>query len=82
MTVPWAGMGMGLLTLVVVAAVGTILTITVCLSPIALLLLVVLVLALLLGWTVVGLIVGERLLQLLKMDNPSPLLAVVGASLC
>ena len=77
MVVPWASVGMGLLTLVVVVAVGTILAITVCLSPIAILLLVVLMIALLLGWTVAGLIVGERLLKLLKVDTPSPLLAVV-----
>jgi hypothetical protein len=74
---PWASLGMGLLTLVVVTAVATILAITVCLSPIALLLLIVLLIALLLGWTVAGLIVGERLLKLLRLNDPSPLLAVV-----
>lgn len=82
LAVPWAGLGMGLLTLVVVAAVSTILAITVCLSPVALLLLLVLMVALLLGWTVAGLIVGERILTVLKVPEPSPLLsAVIGVVL-
>ena len=74
--VPWASVGMGLLTMIVVAAVTVILFITICLSPLALLLLVALAAAILLGWTVAGLLVGERILVALNIEDPSPLLSV------
>ena len=74
--VPWASVGMGLLTMIVIAAVTVILVITICLSPLALLLVVALAVAVLLGWTVAGLLVGERILIALNIKDPSPLLSV------
>jgi hypothetical protein len=82
LAVPWASLGMGLLTFVAVLAVSVILAITLCLSPLAVLLLLALCLALLLGWAVAGLLVGERILQALRVRDFSPLLAVgIGAVL-
>jgi len=72
---PWASLGMGLLTLVAVLAISVILTITLCLIPLAVALLLATCVALLLGWAVAGLLVGERILQALKVHDFSPLLA-------
>lgn len=72
----------GLLTWVLAAAAGIVLAITICLLPIAILLAIVMVLVALLSWIVVGWVVGQKLLAMLKVQQPSMALeAAVGTGL-
>jgi cytoskeletal protein CcmA (bactofilin family) len=78
--VPWASLGMGALTFVAALAVALVLTITLCLIPAALLLLLALGLAVLAGWAVVSLWLGELILKALKVQNTAPVLAVAAGA--
>jgi hypothetical protein len=75
-----ASFGTGLLTVLAGAAVIIVLVITICLAPLGILLALPLGLATLLGWVVVGYLVGQRLMTVLKKDAaPAPMVtALVG----
>jgi cytoskeletal protein CcmA (bactofilin family) len=72
--------GVGLLTLFLGAALIVVLLVTVCLAPIGLLVGLPLALASLVGWAVVGYLLGQRLMPLLnKQATPAPAVtALVG----
>jgi hypothetical protein len=74
---PLPSLGMGFLTAVVAIALTTLLAITICLLPIALFVGLVTTAAGFFGWIAVGLLVGQKLLEGLKAQEPAPLLAVV-----
>jgi len=72
----WTSFGVGLLTLVVALTVTIFLIVTICLSPVGLLLVLALVVAILFGWVVIGYVLGQRLILLLKKEEAtSPLLS-------
>jgi cytoskeletal protein CcmA (bactofilin family) len=68
--------GVGLLTIVVAAALIVLFAITICLSPVAFLLGVATLAAGIFGWTAVGLLVGQKLLEAFKVEEINPLIAV------
>jgi len=74
---PLPSLGMGFLTAVVAAGLIVLLAITLCLSPIALFIFLITVAAIFFGWIATGLLVGQKLLEGLKAQEPAPLLAVV-----
>jgi cytoskeletal protein CcmA (bactofilin family) len=74
---PLPSLGVGFLTAVVAVALTTLLAITICLSPIALFIGLVTTAAGFFGWIAVGLLVGQKLLEGLKAQEPAPLVAVV-----
>ena len=74
---PVASIGVGLLTLLVVPLLMLLFVITICLIPLAIVLGLGLLVALLYGWIALGLLIGERLLALLQMEAPLPLVAVL-----
>ncbi|HID65026.1 MAG TPA: hypothetical protein EYP49_20090 [Anaerolineae bacterium] len=74
---PLPSLGIGFLTLVVAVGLTVLLAITICLSPIALFIALVVTAAGFFGWIAVGLLVGQKLLEGLKAQEPAPLLAVV-----
>jgi len=76
LTAPLPSGGVGLLTIVVAAALMVLLAITICLSPVAFLLGVATLAAGIFGWTAVGLLVGQRLLEAFKVEEINPLIAV------
>jgi len=74
---PLPSLEVGFLTAVVAVGLTALLAITVCLSPIALFIGLVTTAAGFFGWIAVGLLVGQKLLEGLKAQEPAPLLAVV-----
>ncbi len=74
---PLPSLGIGLLTAVVAMAVIVLLAITICLAPVSLVLGIALSIAGLFGWIVIGLVVGVKVMEALKAQDPSPLVAVV-----
>jgi hypothetical protein len=74
---PLPSLGVGFLTAVVAAGLTALLAITICLSPIALFIGLVATAAGFFGWIAVGLLVGQKLLEGLKVQEPTPLAAVV-----
>jgi len=74
---PLPSLGVGFLTAVVAVGLTTLLAITICLSPIALFIGLATTAAGFFGWIAVGLLVGQKLLEGLKIQEPAPLLAVV-----
>ena len=74
---PLPSLGVGFLTLVVAVGLTALLAITICLSPIALFIGLATTAAGFFGWIAVGLLVGQKLLEGLKAQEPAPLLAVV-----
>jgi hypothetical protein len=74
---PLPTLGVGFLTAVVAVGLTALLAITVCLSPIALFIGLITTVAGLFGWIAVGLLVGQKLLEGLKAQEPTPLVAVV-----
>ena len=69
-----ASFGTGLLTMLAGSAVIIVLVITICLAPLGILLALPLGLATLLGWTVFGYLLGQRLMPVLKKDAaPAPM---------
>jgi cytoskeletal protein CcmA (bactofilin family) len=75
-----ASFGVGLLTMIVGVALIAVLIVMICLAPLGLLLALPLALATLLGWTVTGYMLGQRLMPLLKAGaTPAPFVtALVG----
>lgn len=74
---PLPSLGVGFLTLVVAIGLTLLLAFTICLSPIALFTALITVAAGFFGWIAVGLLVGQKLLEGLKAQEPAPLVAVV-----
>jgi hypothetical protein len=74
---PLPSLGVGFLTAVVAVGLTALLVITICLSPIALFIGLATTAAGFFGWIAVGLLVGQKLLEGLKVQEPAPLLAVV-----
>lgn len=74
---PLPGLGVGLLTCIVALALMVLLAITICLSPIAFLVGVATFAAGLFGWIAAGLLVGEKMMEALKLREPAPVVAVV-----
>jgi len=77
MAAPLPSLGVGFLTAVVAIALTALLVITVCLSPIALFIALATIAAGFFGWIAVGLLVGQKLLEGFKAQEPTPLLSVV-----
>lgn len=71
----------GLLTWIVGIGLVVVLAITICLIPFAVLLSLVLLVAALLSWIVVGWCIGNKLLALLNLRNPSPVLEATSGTL-
>lgn len=78
---PIASIGVGLLTLIVMPLLMLLLTITICLIPLAVVLGLTLLVAALYGWIALGLLIGERLMELLQVEKPLPLVAVLVGTL-
>ncbi len=74
---PLPSLGVGFLTAVVAAGLTALLAITICLLPIALFIGLITTAAGFFGWIAVGLLVGQKLLEGLKVQEPAPLVAVV-----
>jgi hypothetical protein len=74
---PLPSLGVGFLTAVVAASLTALLAITICLSPIALFMGLATIVAGFFGWIAVGLLIGQKLLEGLKAQEPAPLVAVV-----
>jgi hypothetical protein len=74
---PWHSLAWGLLTLIVGVGLGALLIITVCLSPGGVLVWLAILIAGLFGWVAIGLLVGEKLLVALKLEEPVPVVAAV-----
>jgi len=74
---PLSGLGVGFLTAIVAAALATLLAITICLLPMSFFVAVATLAAILFGWTAVGLLVGQRLLAALKVQEMNQLVAVL-----
>ena len=74
---PVASVGVGLLTLIAVPLLVLLLTITICLIPFAIVLGLLLLVAALYGWIALGLLIGERLMELLQVEKPLPLISVL-----
>jgi hypothetical protein len=74
---PLPSLGVGFLTAVVAVGLTALLAITICLLPIALFIGLATTAAGFFGWIAVGLLVGQKLLEGLKVQEPAPLLAVV-----
>jgi hypothetical protein len=74
---PLPSLGVGFLTAVVAVGLTALLAITICLSPIALFIGLIATVAGFFGWIAVGLLVGQKLLEGLKAQEPAPLVAVV-----
>ncbi len=74
---PLPSLGVGFLTAVVAIGLTALLAITICLSPIALFIGLATTAGGFFGWIAVGLLVGQKLLEGLKAQEPAPLLAVV-----
>jgi len=78
---PLPSAGVGLLTGVVAVVLMILLAITICLSPVAFLLGVAMLVAGIFGWSAVGLLVGQRLLEAFKVKGVTPLMAVAAGTL-
>jgi hypothetical protein len=76
-TFPLPSAGVGLLTLVALLVVTPLLVIICIGIPLVLLLAIVFVAALLLGRVAIGMMIGQRLMRELKVEQPQPLLEVV-----
>jgi hypothetical protein len=74
---PLPSLGVGFLTAVVAVGLTALLAITVCLLPIALFIGLITTVAAFFGWIAIGLLVGQKLLEGLKVQEPVPLVAVV-----
>ncbi len=74
---PWQSLAWGLLTLIVGVGLGTLLIATVCLSPLGALTWLAILIAGLFGWVAIGLLVGEKLLAALKVEEPIPTVAAI-----
>ncbi len=74
---PWHSLGWGLLTLIVGVGLGALLIATICLSPIGALSWLAVLVAGLFGWVAIGLLIGEKLLAALKVEEPVPAVAAV-----
>lgn len=74
---PAATFGVGLLTMLIVFGLAAILAITICLAPISLLLLLAGAVAWLFAWIALGWLVGQRLLEAIKLRNANPLLEAI-----
>jgi hypothetical protein len=74
---PLPSLGVGFLTAVVAVGLTALLAITICLSPIAFFIGLIATVAGFFGWIAVGLLVGQKLLEGLKAQEPAPLVAVV-----
>ncbi len=74
---PLPSLGVGLLTVIVAIALTALLTLTICLSPIAVLIALATTAAGFFGWIGVSLLVGQKLLEGLKAQEPTSLVAVV-----
>ncbi len=74
LTAPAASFGVGLLSLVVIPILTILLVIT-CIGP--LILILAAGIAILFGWIAVGLVLGQKALEALKVKEASPLVAVV-----
>lgn len=74
---PLPSLGVGFLTAVVVVSLTVLLAFTICLSPIALFIGLIATVAGFFGWIAVGLLVGQKLLEGLKVQEPALLVAVV-----
>lgn len=70
--------GLGLLTLIVLPVLFAVLAITIVLAPVSLLGLLGLGIALVFGWLVTGMVVGERIGRLLNQSWSAPLCAGIG----
>ena len=77
LSAPLPSLGVGFLTAVVAAGLTALLAITVCLLPIALFIGLITTAGGFFGWIAVGLLVGQKLLEGLKVQEPAPLVAVV-----
>lgn len=78
---PLPSAGVGLLTGVVAVVLMILLAITICLSPVAFLLGVAMLVAGIFGWSAVGLLVGQRLLEAFKVKGVTLLMAVAAGTL-
>jgi hypothetical protein len=74
---PLPSLGVGFLTAVVAIGLTLLLTLTVCLIPIAVFMALITIAAGFFGWIAVGLLVGQKLLEGLKVQEAAPLVAVV-----
>ena len=70
---PWHSFGIGILTVIAAAVTILVLIMLVCTTPIAALAALALGAAGLFGWIAIGALVGERLLQALKVRETAPL---------
>jgi len=67
---PLPSLGVGFAVLVITAILATLLILTCCFSPFGILLLMALAVAVLFGWVAVGLMVGQRLLEAINVQQP------------
>ena len=74
---PLPSLGVCFLTAVVAIALTLLLTLTICLLPIAVFMALIVIAAGFFGWIAVGLLVGQKLLEGLKVQEVAPLVAVV-----
>ncbi len=74
---PLVTFGVGVLTLLIVLGLSAILAVTICLAPIAILLVLVSAVAWIFAWVAMGWLVGQRLLEAIKLRNPNPLLEAI-----
>jgi len=74
---PLPSLGVGFLTAVVAIGLTLLLTLTICLLPIAVFMALIVIAAGFFGWIAVGLLVGQKLLEGLKVQEVAPLVAVV-----
>ncbi len=74
---PLVSFGTGCLTSVLGIPILLLLAITICLLPLALILSLLLVVAALFGWVAVGWALGQKAMQALRTQSPTPLIEVV-----
>ena len=74
---PVVTFGVGVLTILIVLGLAAILAVTICLAPIAILLILLGAVAWIFAWIALGWLVGQRILEALKLRNPSPLLEAI-----
>jgi hypothetical protein len=77
LSAPLPSLGVGFLTAVVAIGLTALLAITICLLPIALFIGLIATVAGFFGWIAIGLLVGQKLLEGLRVQESTPLVAVV-----
>ncbi len=76
LTSPLPCLGVGVLSLITAFGLTTLLALTICFSPLAILMGIAVLVAGLFGWVAVGLLVGQKLVEALKLKELFPLVTV------